>query len=101
MTQNDFNTTISNTIKYLLDKFDDNHSKQDAKFKEAIEEAISEQDEKLMKNSKAALDLVTSDQRQFYQVFIKTECSKHETLLRHNILWWMPRESKHQQQSQH
>ena len=47
MTQTDFNTTIAKTIKYLLANFYDKHAKKYAKFKEAIEDNISEQDAKV------------------------------------------------------
>ena len=36
-TQTDFATKISNTIKDLINMFDDKHAKQDEKFKETIE----------------------------------------------------------------
>ena len=40
VTQTDFSTAISNTIIYLFANYDDKHAKQDAKFKETIEETI-------------------------------------------------------------
>ena len=36
VTQTEFSTTISNTIKYPLANFDDTHAKQDANFNETI-----------------------------------------------------------------
>ena len=44
MTQTDFSIAISNTIKYLLANLYDEHTKKYAKFKETIEETITEQD---------------------------------------------------------
>ena len=63
VTQTDLDTTITNTIKDLLENLDDKYSKQDARFKKTI----AEQDAKFDAKS----DLVTLDQRIFYSVFIK------------------------------
>ena len=42
-----FSTAIYNIIEDPLANFDDKRAKQDSKFKEIIEEAIADQDEKI------------------------------------------------------
>ena len=50
MTQTDFSTEISNTIKYLLANLYYEHAKEYAKFKGKIEETIAEQDATVLVN---------------------------------------------------
>ena len=69
VTQNDFSTTITNTIKYLLANFDDKNAKKDAKFKETIEETITDQYAKFNAKSEKQLQTLSLHIKEYSKKF--------------------------------